>query len=164
MDINITKDSGARELVRSEALEVVLRSQGRKLEGNELDNLREVLKNYPDLWTAVGQLGEQVRCSALSVFKDDSLLQESVKFGMEQMRKELRCEHKSPVELLAIEQVITCWLQCQIVGIRMESSTRGNHSMKEGNYWDQRYTQAMNRLNRAMELLSRLNVVQRKQF
>jgi hypothetical protein len=156
MDTSITKVSGDSYLDSSEAFDMLYESQGRKLEGKELTKLREVLSGHPSLWQAVGKLGEQLRHNALAVFEDNSLVQESVRCGMEQMRKDLRCEHQSPVELLAIEQVITCWLQCQLTGLRMESATKGSHGFREGMYWEQRYTQSMNRLNRSMEVLVRL--------
>jgi len=159
MDTNITKASGDSYLDSSEAFDMLYESQGRKLEGKELTKLRQVLSEHPSLWQAVGKLGEQLRHNALAVFDDNSLVQESVRCGMEQMRKDLRCDHQSPVELLAIEQVITCWLQCQIVGMRMEAHSKGSHSIKEGMYWEQRYTLSMNRLNRSMEMLARLRVL-----
>jgi hypothetical protein len=156
MDTSITKASGDNKIERDEAYDILYAAQGRKLEGDELKQLQKVLSDVPGIWKAVGKLGDQLRSNALGVFDDNTLVQESVKIGMEQMRKDLRTQYKSPVELLAIEQVITCWLQCQLTGLRMESATKGSHGFREGMYWEQRYTQSMNRLNRSMEVLVRL--------
>jgi hypothetical protein len=161
MDTSITKANGDSKIERDEAYEILNVSQGKKLKGDELKELRKVLSDFPDIWKAVGKLGEQLRENSLGVFEDNTLVQESVKIGMEQMRKDLRGQHKSPVELLAIEQVITCWLQCQITGLRMETATKGSHEIRIGMYWEQRYTQSMNRLNRSMELLARLTLLTR---
>lgn len=157
MDTSITRDSGDKKLERDEAYEILFAAQGKKLHGDELKQLQQVLSDFPGIWQAVGKLGEQLRENALVIFEDNTLVQESVKIGMKQMRKDLSGQHKSPVELLAIEQVITCWLQCQITGLRMETATKGSHEIRIGMYWEQRYTQSMNRLNRSMELLARLN-------
>jgi hypothetical protein len=43
--------------------------------------------------------------------------------------------------------------------MRMETHSKGSHSIKEGMYWEQRYTLSMNRLNRSMEMLARLRVL-----
>ena len=158
MASEITKGNGdGEELDINDAMAIIVKAHGRKLEGQELASIRELLAKDKDVWKATGDLGQQIRSRAVSYLgESNTLAQESVAAGVDKMRKNLAEKDANQLERLAIEQILTCWVHCDVVGMKLQSNTQGKHSMSEGMYWEKRYHLAQARLSRSMELLGKL--------
>ena len=161
MDINNTKDSGDSQIANVNTKHLLeLYSRG-ELNEQQRKSLLEVIQTGPGIWKTLGDLGAQLRFQAIDQFGNDEIVRASVMRGMNEMRTNLKMGALTASELLVVEQILTCTLQCQIIGMKLEANTRGSHSMTQGAYWDKRYTHAMNRLNRSIELLAKLHLLYR---
>lgn len=129
---------------------------GKPLKGKKLNQLRESLRAIPSLWRVAGDLSRDVRLEALRSIAQDSAKYESVLAGLEEMRKGLEGEGCNEVERMAVEQVLTCWLQVCLTGLQMENCLSREHGLKEGAYWERRYHFAHLRLTRALGLLAQM--------
>ena len=145
-DANLTKNE----------MSVLRFANGRKLDGKELAEVRTILRNKRGAWKWLGDLCEQIRLHAIERYRGNTAAHESIQTGLNQMRDELGFARASATERLVIEQILTCWAQCSVVGNRLEQVSAGPHSLSEGLYWERRYNGAQTRLVRSIEVLARL--------
>lgn len=123
---------------------------------NELTELGRILRDKPDAWRVLGDLCEQVVAHAVEYLRDNTAGYQSVVVGLERRREELGFALASGVERLLIEQILTCWVQCSVAGLRLENVSAGQRSIEEGLYLERRYDSAQARLIRSIESLARI--------
>lgn len=87
---------------------------GRAKEGDVsvLPRLRELLENHPTLWRHYGNLAAQSEAAWASLVSGQDLhLRECLLRQAEALRQEIGGMSPSPVERLAVERVVACWMQ-----------------------------------------------------
>ncbi len=151
------KEVGAKRANLAKQEESFLRAaNGRKLDEKESTELRTILLDKPDAWKAMGDLCEQVRLIAIEPLRDNTAAYESVIVGLDRMRAEFGFAQANAVERLLIEQILTCWVQCSMVGKKLEGISAGTHSLEVGLYWERRYNIAQSRYVRTLEALAKI--------
>ncbi len=70
---------------------------------------RELLNDNPDLALAVGTLPGMARGQSLQRFSPFPALEESIRFQLKQMRKDLAGAYASPLEVLLVDAVVLCY-------------------------------------------------------
>jgi hypothetical protein len=115
-----------------------------------LQELRQVLEYNPILWHALGNLGAAVLESLIrSIAPHDQLIAESIRRKVSELRTALTTEASTPLQELAIERVIACWLRVQALELRcahLEGGTRG---------WAGFWTKALAQAQRSYELATK---------
>lgn len=116
-----------------------------------LAELRQLLASHPNAWRAGGDLARAVRQDLIS--RATSLAtQESTKEGLHRMRKELRGERSSAVEDLAIDAILTAWVDYHITMLRY--GQLGDTSVEVAYYWQRRVSLTQGRYLRALRTLA----------
>ena len=90
-----------------------------------LADLRQTLDEHPEIWRAVGDLAVHARSSMIRlVANGDQLLAESLLRKADEMEQELGGLNPSPLERLAVQRIVACWLELEF--------TDGMHPMPAG--------------------------------
>ncbi|QMU31369.1 hypothetical protein [Adhaeribacter radiodurans] len=81
---------------------------------------------------------------------------EVLRVKSEQLREELGYSAANPLEKLAIEQIVLCWLYCYEIEVQHATYLSKSHNKDSGIYWEKRLAYASRRYERALEMLSRM--------
>jgi hypothetical protein len=139
------------ETVLTEAAFRDIVKQANAGDGKALARLRDVLDANPDLWQRFGNLPDHAeRTLVRTIAGGDQLLAESVRRSAQNLRRELGAETASPLDRLAIERVVACWLQMQHADVATVKPTGTFH---EGLYFIRRQDSAHRRFDAAMKML-----------
>ena len=125
------------------------------LNQQELQEVRNLLKDDPKLWRALGDVATWSREHTLADIPERTVKYECVQAGIRQMRHDLLQEGASQLERMIVEQIITCWLQLGNTGNRLESLPPTDENQKKLQQLERRYSQDHIRFNRAITLLTR---------
>ena len=137
---------------KQEALNTLIALNGQVLNGSDLAEVRATLQAHPELWRAAGDLTVRVRNLSLAPFESNSVVWESIVFGLEQLRADLGFDEASAVERLLIDQIVTAQVLFSTASLRLSRAT----SKGEGLYWDRRVQADHGRLVRSIEALARV--------
>ena len=125
------------------------------LDDEQLATVRQLLNVEPSLWREFGDINNWTRERALRT--DERTLQhECVRKGLEELRSKLLSDGSSPLEVIAIEQIITCHIQLARSGAELEDINPCNELAHMSNHWSKVHNQAQTRLFRAINTLQRL--------
>ncbi len=81
-----------------------------------LADLRAFLDENPTVWQTVGDLAAHARLTLVRhIARGDQLVAEAVLRQAEAMEKELAGPAPTPLERLAIQRVVACWLELQYI-------------------------------------------------
>ena len=125
------------------------------LNQQELQEVRNLLKDDPKLWRTLGDVTTWSREHTLGDIPERTVKYECVQAGIRQMRHDLLQEGASQLERMIVEQIITCWLQLGNTGNRLESLPPTDENQKKLQQLERRYSQDHIRFNRAISLLTR---------
>ena len=79
-----------------------------------LEKLRHTLDNNPTIWQTVGDLGLVAENSLIELIAgQDQLARESIRRKIDQLKQDLLPARPTALEKLAVQRVITCWLDCE---------------------------------------------------
>ena len=120
------------------------------------DDVQEMFRLDPDLWRELGDTTVWARNRAMRLVKGGTVQHECVKQGIEQMRKTLLEDGRSGLEVIAIEQLLTNYVQVGTTGYRLEDLEPGMSKTEEGKFWETRHHHAQDRLIKSMAVLARL--------
>lgn len=145
-----------------EFMAVVEAVDKKKPSQKDLEKLRQFLETTPGLWRVFSDLAD---LAAGAVMKEVSLprsMQEALKVGLEEMRRDLGYDQSPMLERFLTEQVVLCWMRLNIVEMKHGQATSGQHSFREGESWDKRLSAAQRRYMRACETLARVRKLVRQ--
>jgi hypothetical protein len=113
--------------------------------------LRAILDDCPEIWQRAGNLAEHAELSLVRLIaKEEWLLTESVRRCAAQMRSELAGPDPTPLEAIAVERVVACWLQLQYVdGL----CAQADGELGRASFWLKRQTQANRQFHAALKSL-----------
>jgi hypothetical protein len=119
-----------------------------------IKRLRTVLDSNPDIWRAAGDLAGKAEQLMINLLAGNSeLARESIRRKLNDMRTELAGTAPGPLERLAVERVVMCWLQLQHLDIVMAVPAL---ELKAGSHYGRLQDQASRRLNAAIKALTTL--------
>jgi hypothetical protein len=121
-----------------------------------LDALRTFLVQHPQSWQIVGDLGGITRVMMLDQLVALPSLQLEVQARLHGLRSDLQREGESVVEQLAIEAILTAWLDYQLTALRFSKSEQSGMTFKQAEHWQKRLTRTQARYLRALETLARI--------
>lgn len=127
---------------------------------SDIDALKKVFDEVPGVWQSAGDMAIQAQIMIINRhFSNSYFTREAVHRKLRDMRDNLGWNEASEIEKLLIRQVCLCWLNVHITEIRNHETTRGNHSMREGLYWEKALLAAQKRYLRAVESLGRMQKI-----
>lgn len=128
----------------------------------DVQALRVMLHNHPDLWRVVGDLANVAALSLINRLEDiGPHLTESLKCGWTVMKDELGYPVAPPLERLLIEQVAIRWLHMYLVDIEYTALMRSDIGLDSADHWERRLSAADRRYRSACESLARIRKLAR---
>lgn len=126
--------------------------------GNEraIKSLRTIMSKDRETWFPFGDLTSHARKQLLSsLTRGNTIATQSLDINMAEMREQLRGDHENPIRDLAIDQVITCW-----VDVHRQTIVCGEYdeSRAATNYNDQRLAKTQKRYRDALKFLNDMNI------
>ena len=119
--------------------------------------LKRELEAHPFLWRFAGDLTRR----AADKIVDDQLatpyVKESIRRGMEEMRRELGYGKATLLERALIDRVVMCSVNLDLLQMLVTEEHMRSHSVDGGLYWDRRLTTAHRRFERACESLAKVS-------
>lgn len=123
----------------------------------DVEALREILRERPNLWRHVMDLSQMTEGQLVRRFAgDNALLSESLKHGLSEMKRELGREDAPALERLLIDQVTLCWTHFHSMQQHYASFIEGSYNMREAEHLEDRVDAAQRRLLRAAKTLGRV--------
>ncbi len=127
-----------------------------QLNDNEISEVRNLLAVDPRLWREYGDITEWTRDHALASLDTHTVEYECIRKGLDELRTNLLREGNSPLEVVAIDQVITNHLQVARSGAELEQIHPSKELAAVSNHWIRVHNHAQTRLFRAINTLNRL--------
>lgn len=125
------------------------------------DELRVLLAKAPDLALQFGTLPSMTRSRGLDRYKSFPVLQESIRFQLKQLRKDLAGAQATPLELLLIDAVVCTYQDYFSFFMLVNQSTAGQTTLDAIEKWERilsskeaRYLRAVAELARVRRLLN----------
>lgn len=79
-----------------------------------IGRLRKLFDDHPEIWEQIGDLAKHAELTlARGVSKGEVVMFESVRRMVQKVKRELGHKDSSPLEKLAIQRVVICWLELQ---------------------------------------------------
>jgi hypothetical protein len=126
-----------------------------------LQELRVLLREFPQAWKFAGDLHTELRNDMLESFRGAPSVIESVKVGFQRMEESLRQPTDGPLEAMLVDQVMICWLDDQIVRSRYARKAESIQSIEVMDLWQRKLTATQQRYLRAVESLARVRRLMR---
>jgi hypothetical protein len=125
----------------------------------DLQALRDMLGEHPDLWRVAGDMAYAVALDVIDKIEAGPLIAESLKRGWIVMKQEFNYHAAPPLERLLIEQIILSWLHLNVVELGYTGVMR--ESLPCADQWERRLSAAQRRFLRACETLARIRKLAR---
>jgi hypothetical protein len=127
----------------------------------DVQAIRDLLKEHPDLWRLAGDLSRAAALDMIDQLGAGPAIAESLKCGREVLMDELGYQTASPLERLLIEQVALCWLSLNLVQIEYTRAIGEPISVSAADHWDRRLSASQSRYLRACDALARVRKLAR---
>ena len=130
--------------------------KGLVLDEEEQEVVKGLLKSDPKLWRAYGNMHDLIRGPALDYLEDNSVEKLCVIEGLKQMKLSLLAEGSSPLEIIAIDQIINNHVQVIRSGYELERFEPDEENQAASKHWLRVHNAAQARLIKAVTWLTRL--------
>lgn len=122
----------------------------------DVARLKKMLVEMPMMASLAGNLADRTQRKMIDDLSSVPLIKESTKVYIEQMKEELGWQDSPMLERLLIETIVSCWLQYHNAAIQFSFATSRSHSIKEGEYLDERVSLAHKRFLKSIESLAKV--------
>src|SRR5882757_3375550 len=127
---------------------------------NTVDNqprerIRDILRTDPTQVQVLGDTAKLVRDEAVAALPPKALETLCFDFGIDQIRRDLLNDKGCELEALAVDQVISQYIQIGTATHHAKSCIGDESRNDEREYWERRSSLAQTRLIRSMEILTR---------
>ena len=125
------------------------------------EEFRALLSKTPEMARLMGTLPGMARGQGLARFEALPILEESIKFQLKQLRKELAGPNPSPLETLLVDVVLYCYQDYYLFGMVYGQRTGESFTLRDMEKWERilaskegRYLRAIGELARVRRLLN----------
>lgn len=113
--------------------------------------LKALLDAHPEIWRGMGDLAAHAQKNFIRLIAEDEfLLTEAINRKAAEMRRELAGAFPTPLELMAVERVVGCWLQLQYVSSKC---AQAEGELSRATFWLKRADQAQRAYDAAVRSL-----------
>ena len=109
----------------------------------DLQALRDMLGEHPDLWRVAGDLAHAAALNIVNKLDAGPLVAESLNHGWQATKDGLGYHLAPPLERLLIEQVVLCWLHLNIIELEYTGLMREPIRLASAEYWERRLSAAL---------------------
>jgi hypothetical protein len=140
------------EVLTRELFEHLVR-QAERGDRQAAEQLRQVLKDHPEIWGTIGDLSRHVERSLIDLFAGGNFVfSESLRHKAEDVRRSLIAEGADePLEKLLVDHVVACWLELHL--LRM-AAIQPQQNKGDARFWEQRQERANKRYTSAIRDLA----------
>ena len=122
----------------------------------DMQALRKMLTETPNLWRAMGDLAKLSLKVALAGKWLNPSICVSIESGIDDLKKEFGYKDAQPIEKLLIDQIIVSWVWLQRSQMEYGAVCNESTSLSEVGYWEHRVAAAEDRFLRVCTALARL--------
>jgi hypothetical protein len=128
-------------------------------DSTSLTRLRQTLDENPGIWQRIGDLGLVAENALIELASGgNQLVRESVQRKVQELKQDLLPINPTPLEKLAVQRVVTCWLDCEYTTTKFpepKGATLGQQrfTLKMKDSASRRYDAAMKSLLLIQKLL-----------
>ena len=123
-----------------------------------LAEMRGILDDNPQIWRRMGDLATYARESMLQLVSGgDELIRESVRRTADELLGTLAKDNASPIERLAAERVVACWMESEYVAA-LHAIPQGA-TIKQQKYHLSLKSSAQRRYDQALRSLANLRIL-----
>jgi hypothetical protein len=122
---------------------------------------REHLQEKPELALLFGTLPGMARSQSLDRFDNFPAMQESIRFQLKQLRRDLAGEYASPLEVLLVDVIVLCYQDYFSFALLCNTHTKKETTLNAMEQWERvlsskeaRYLRAVAELARVRRLLN----------
>ena len=117
-----------------------------------LAKLRTLLAGHPEIWQSVGDLARHAQLNLTRLIaRGDELVFESLQLKLAELRLELTGAVSTPLTALAVDRVVTAWLELQSADIKFPADA--GDTLQMARYVVQLKTSAQRRFDAAIRSL-----------
>lgn len=151
------KDSAEIKAQLAEMNALIARSEKGKPAPGDLAIIKKYFEEMPDFWQYGGDMAKQ---ALIRLYKEAApnnlLVSESIKKGLEVLRKDLGHDNAPKLEKMLIEEICYCWLAHSIIQNRYAGIVLDSITLAQGDFWERRINQSQKRYLRALDTLARV--------
>jgi hypothetical protein len=139
-----------------EILSLFEKTNKEKPKPENVQALRKILAEIPDLWRIGGNLAQQ---NQLRLLRETSMtpgVRETLEAAVNGIRHELGYDVASMLEQLLIEQVLLAWLRLNIWEQQLTGMEKAGMTLTKAAFWEKRISAAYSRYLRSCETLARV--------
>lgn len=161
-DASRASEALSENQIRNRFIELAHKTNKEKPRPADVEELRRMLSEHQglELWRSISGIAQATELIMLS--NDASLtdaVRECWRERLKQVRRDLGFDAAPEAEKLLIAHVVLCWLRLNLVERSYTAHTIGNHSMREGLYWERQLSAAQKRYARAVETLAKVRTL-----
>jgi hypothetical protein len=123
---------------------------------SDLAEFRRMLRDYPDLWRSLGDMGRQAEYKLINSMNMPASSREAMQGGLDSLRRDLGYSAAPALERLLIDAVAVAWLRLQVLELKHAHNTGQSIGIPQADYWDRTLSAAQRRYLRAVETLARV--------
>jgi hypothetical protein len=130
-----------------------------------VDKMRSMLVQHPDLWRYFGDLTDLETDKLIrDAWCGNVGAQESVKIAVEHLKVDMGYPEASPLERLAINEIVIAWVRLSEVQNRHTSAMHNRNGTRHetAEFWDRRLMYSQRRYLRACESLARIRKLSKR--
>jgi hypothetical protein len=122
----------------------------------DIEKLKLVLADNPNIALDLGDLSIQAELQIIeNAITQQGMAICTTKYCAD-MRDKLGYKNANALERPLIEHVVLCWLRLYVTELRYEATMKGNITLTQGRYWEDRLSINQKRYLRAVETLARV--------
>lgn len=156
------KRSEALDISAAELNALIERVDGSNPTKEDKQQLAKYLAAVPELAAALGDMADQVVVSMINrMYTKAPSHRTAAGIDFLNKQKEFGYDEANALEKTMIMHIVVCWIRLQYVEQQFNLHVLGEHTMREGQYWDRRLSAAQRRYLRAVESLARVRRLMR---
>jgi hypothetical protein len=136
--------------------ELIIRTNKENPKEDDIQSLRILLDNHPQLWRCGGDLAVKNQIELVNLPGVTAASRELVVAGLVEMRKLFSYNDSPILEQMVIEQILLSWLRLNLWEGKYTNESRQGMSLEKATFWEKRLSTAQRRYLRACESLARI--------
>lgn len=140
---------------------LVERTNTDKPEESHLIELRQMLREQPELWSKAGDLANQAGLHLINSIKGSAALKECLLVGWQEKLNEFGYQQAPLLEKLQIELIVLCWMRLYLMEYHYTSAISDENTLRQDMFWQKRLSAAHHRFRSACESLERVRRLSR---
>lgn len=149
-------ENGEIQTAAERIRDIIKRTNRDKANPKDVQELRAMLQEFPDLWKFAGDLADIAQQHLIAGVGKRPLVAESVRHSAIVLGKSLTLPTDTMLERMLIQQCVTAHLHHYVIELQYQNAREGGASLEQGMYWEKKLSASQRRYLRAIETLARV--------